>query len=254
MFHCAVSVGEYIYLIGGSDGKKPLNDVWASKDRGRSWSLVCGNAPWSGRQGHACVAVDRDVYLIGGMVDSDIRQNDTWKSSDGCSTWVEVFSEAAWSPRQGHATVVYDGAIYMSGGWNEGYLNDFFRLRVSPAKQISVPLAQGAQSGLPDYMLTTGGKHDEFFEGLFNTMDCVSEWRKMQRSKFMIINFLQTVHECIYDAIAAPNDESHTEKARDRELQAETLAESNFSNICREILGEFVVDTAGEQSATGHIM
>ena len=47
--------------------KTALADVWASSDRGKSWTQVCHAAPWEGRQGHTCAVLDNEVYLLGGV-------------------------------------------------------------------------------------------------------------------------------------------------------------------------------------------
>ena len=66
---------------GGHDGRMQLRDVWASADEGVSWTQVCQVAQWDGRQGHASVAIDGFVYLMGGF-GGDSRFNDLWKSRD----------------------------------------------------------------------------------------------------------------------------------------------------------------------------
>ena len=79
---CYLTFSSQLYTIsGGHDGRMQLKDVWASSDGGATWTQVCQNAQWEGRQGHACVLVDGYVYLMGGLSGAT-RFNDLWKSRD----------------------------------------------------------------------------------------------------------------------------------------------------------------------------
>ena len=63
MFLTCVSFGDYIYVMGGHDGKNYLHDVWSSSDDGATWTEVCSNASWGGRQGHSVVVMSPQVSI-----------------------------------------------------------------------------------------------------------------------------------------------------------------------------------------------
>ncbi|CAN0293393.1 unnamed protein product, partial [Discosporangium mesarthrocarpum] len=114
MFHTVVTVNSAMYLIGGFDGRRKLNDVWASTD-GWHWSLVTHEAQWSPRSGHAAVALERGLYVIGGEGEGDGEKlNDVWRSLDGAH-WTRE-ENVPFSPRQGHAAVSHQGYLVVLGG------------------------------------------------------------------------------------------------------------------------------------------
>mmetsp|Transcript_22919 Transcript_22919/g.73700 ORF Transcript_22919/g.73700 Transcript_22919/m.73700 type:complete len:391 (-) Transcript_22919:27-1199(-) len=91
-----------IFVAGGYDGQKPLNDVWASADGGKSWTRLCRRAPWSPRKGHALLSTDRSLILAGGQGGTS-SFGDCWTSDDGAS-WSLLCLDAP--PRHLHAAVL----------------------------------------------------------------------------------------------------------------------------------------------------
>jgi N-acetylneuraminic acid mutarotase len=85
--HEAFAFDNALWVIAGytnvinANGRFFANDVWRSDDKGRSWTQVDSDAPFSPRY-VTSVAVSNDaVWLIGG-VDSHWK-NDVWRSLDG---------------------------------------------------------------------------------------------------------------------------------------------------------------------------
>jgi hypothetical protein len=118
------------------------NDVWKSKDSGKTWNLVSGGhgAPWAARAYFQAVKKGRYMYVIGGQdsmaidnpdptcggaplppgacPDSILKStffNDVWRSHDGI-TWEKMTGNAPWDPRAGLSAVVHRGWIYVTGG------------------------------------------------------------------------------------------------------------------------------------------
>ena len=93
LLHATVVLGNAIYLIGGNDGNT-LNDVWKSTD-GKSWTSELTDTPnppstqFSRRNSHAAVALNNELYLIGGN-DGTNQLNDVWKSSDAGASWTRI--------------------------------------------------------------------------------------------------------------------------------------------------------------------
>mmetsp|Transcript_51913 Transcript_51913/g.43591 ORF Transcript_51913/g.43591 Transcript_51913/m.43591 type:complete len:85 (-) Transcript_51913:285-539(-) len=63
--HALVTYENKIFLVGGFNGIKVLNDIWASSD-GRYWTLITEFAPFDPRHGHAMVSNKGKLFLIGG--------------------------------------------------------------------------------------------------------------------------------------------------------------------------------------------
>lgn len=143
--------GKFIVLGGRTPKMMPLafgdsifhNDVWRSKDSGKTWDQVTGGhgAPWDARAYFQAVTKGPYVYVIGGQ-DSTAKAsmnptcigiplppgvpcpqyvleskffNDVWRSRDGVD-WQQMTNDAAWSERAGLSAVTHRGWLYVMGG------------------------------------------------------------------------------------------------------------------------------------------
>src|SRR5579859_1581344 len=89
---------------------------------GSNWLQVTSSAQWSGRGGHAAVALNGKVWVYGGSTPGAI--NDVWSSIDG-TNWTQVTGAAPWSARYQHSAVVFNGKMWVLGGANgNSYYND----------------------------------------------------------------------------------------------------------------------------------
>ncbi len=114
-----------------SGGKKdnlsgvPLNDIWYSSD-GYNWTEATASAQWAARFGHAMVAHDGKLWVIGGQTAIG-AVNDVWYSEDGV-TWQLATSSASWSARCYQAVESYNGELWLFAGVASGpQLNDVWR-------------------------------------------------------------------------------------------------------------------------------
>jgi len=143
--------GQFLVLGGRSPKMMPLafgdsdfhNDVWRSKDSGKTWDQVSGGhgAPWDARAYFQTVTKGRYVYVIGGQDSTAMPSanptcigiplppnvpcpqyvleskffNDVWRSKDGVK-WKQMTSDAAWSERAGLSAVTHRGWLYVMGG------------------------------------------------------------------------------------------------------------------------------------------
>jgi hypothetical protein len=120
----AGSVNDDSSVIGGPPVREYFNDVWRSRDDGRTWTQMTGAAPWSKRAGAATVVKGEHMFLLGGEVGFACFTpgcippyfNDVWRSRDG-ATWEQVTPAAGWSPRPGHKCEVLQGKIICFGGF-----------------------------------------------------------------------------------------------------------------------------------------
>ncbi|WCJ28524.1 Kelch repeat-containing F-box family protein [Euphorbia peplus] len=81
--HSLNFVSDCLVLFGGGcEGGRHLDDTWVAymgNDFPRifKWQKIDSGVP-SGRFGHSCVTIGRNLVLFGGINDRGIRQNDTW--------------------------------------------------------------------------------------------------------------------------------------------------------------------------------
>jgi len=99
-------------------GRKFLNDVWASAD-GSQWELITANASWSARSGARLVVFGGKLFLVAGEVGftPDTQDGDIWTSVDG-KDWILLTPTPGWSKRSGHGVVVAGNELLVIAGWN----------------------------------------------------------------------------------------------------------------------------------------
>ncbi|PKL62972.1 MAG: hypothetical protein CVV31_03000 [Methanomicrobiales archaeon HGW-Methanomicrobiales-2] len=130
--HTSVAMpdGSIVLMGGHDDGYNRLNDTWLSRDGGTTWTVVNTSPGWSGRDGHAAVAVGDSIVLMGG--NDGALKNDVWRSDDYGATWENITPQDPddiWPARRDHTSVTMpDGSIVTMGGsgavWRE---NDVWR-------------------------------------------------------------------------------------------------------------------------------
>jgi len=115
-------VGDEVLLMGGdhdvpvfSSAGPNYNDVWSTKDGGRSWSLV-GAAGWCTRTGQKCIQSEGLIYCVGGAHQNGTTylQHDVWSSPDG-RAWTQV-SDDAWGCAAGEPSCGKDDLLLLERG------------------------------------------------------------------------------------------------------------------------------------------
>lgn len=120
-----IAGGCYGSSIG--DGRKFLNDIWASDD-GVSWDNVVANASWSARSGARLAVFGGKLLLIAGEVGftPDTQDGDIWISDDA-KTWTLLTPTPGFTKRSGHGVVVAGGELLVIAGWhNNACLHDLW--------------------------------------------------------------------------------------------------------------------------------
>lgn len=109
-----------VWIMGGFNSSfQNLNDVWSSATNNGSTWTESTNIPWSARHGMGLVTFNpgtgSNMWLMGGMNNSNQTLNDVWKTNNG-STWTQVTANAPWSARRYAGVVVLDGKMWVVGG------------------------------------------------------------------------------------------------------------------------------------------
>ncbi|CAL1158258.1 unnamed protein product [Cladocopium goreaui] len=116
--HAVVAFNEQIWVLAGENS--PIgqsiyfNDVWASRD-GRQWEQLSGSAPWCKRTSAAAAAFNSQVFVLGGVSESNTYLNDVWSTADG-RQWSELVSAAPWSARWGFGAAALKDRLVIMGG------------------------------------------------------------------------------------------------------------------------------------------
>jgi Kelch motif protein len=122
----AVTNNGQIWVMGGQTQDSPFpivnNDVWSSSN-GVTWTEVTSSAPWGGRTQFGTVALNGQLWVMGGENNTGGYLNDVWSSSNGV-TWVEATNSAPWGARQAFGAMALSGQLWVMGGEGNTYLND----------------------------------------------------------------------------------------------------------------------------------
>lgn len=117
VFYGTVVFNGKIWMLGGFDGKRYLNDVWSSSD-GAHWERVADSAEWSPRTMGVVVATKDSIFVLGGgVIDGDkeinpASEHEVWRSNDG-KEWERVNADLR---RKWRGTpVMFDNKLWLVG-------------------------------------------------------------------------------------------------------------------------------------------
>ncbi|KAF4652513.1 hypothetical protein FOL47_011045 [Perkinsus chesapeaki] len=140
--HCCASVGDRIFLFGGTDGESRKCDVYCYWCTRQEWEKIQVQRSHDGqlsepaaRSGARSVVYEGIVYIFGGYTKKDGDYfNDTWAFNPLYHTWT-VLAAAGDVParRTDHSMVLYDGSIYVFGGFDgRNRYNDVYSMELPP--------------------------------------------------------------------------------------------------------------------------
>ena len=133
MGHCVVDFQNKLWVLGGSNGTDPLNDVWSYDQSNQRWSQQTPKANWSARCMFAAAATpaipgfrgfeDEKIWIYGGTDDPDTieARMDLWSTTDGI-TWKEE-KTLAMGPLRGQpngATLFWNNGLHLAGSFKLG--------------------------------------------------------------------------------------------------------------------------------------
>lgn len=124
-----VSLGKYMYILGGDANQGyHINNIYRSAD-GIKWELINKSPPWAPRALHLSFVFNKFIYVIGGQTMprftplepvGEFYYRDIWKSKDGIK-WTRVHPVGPlWQPRGGYggSGFVLNNEVYVIGGFN----------------------------------------------------------------------------------------------------------------------------------------
>ncbi|HTH38202.1 MAG TPA: hypothetical protein VL572_09555 [Pyrinomonadaceae bacterium] len=172
VFYGAAVFDGKMWMFGGFDGKKYLNDIWNSVD-GVNWVRVAENTAWSPRTGPVVAVFNDEIWLLGGgTIDGAPRINPTserevWASGDG-KTWRQVDADLK---RKWRGTpVVFDNKLWLVGANRGGSFESAVWMTENGSnwKELSAPWSpRGAVAAwvFGDKLYMTGGKSSHVENG-----------------------------------------------------------------------------------------
>ncbi|XP_034235806.1 leucine-zipper-like transcriptional regulator 1 isoform X2 [Thrips palmi] len=141
--HTIVPYKNNVYIFGGDNGKKMLNDLLVFDCKGASWGRVPqGLNPPAPRYHHSAVVYGDSMFVFGGYT-GDIHsnsnltnKNDLFEYKFGSATWIEwKYSGRAPVPRSAHGAAVHDGKMYIFAGYDgNARLNDMWSISLTRNK------------------------------------------------------------------------------------------------------------------------
>lgn len=135
--HTVVAYKDAIYVFGGDNGKKMLNDLIRFDVKEKSWGRAFSTGfPPAPRYHHSAVVYGSSMFVFGGYT-GDIHsnsnltnKNDLFEYKFQNGTWVEwKFAVAGRTPvpRSAHGAAVYDNKLWIYAGYDgNARLNDMW--------------------------------------------------------------------------------------------------------------------------------
>ncbi|KAJ4452583.1 putative Kelch-type beta propeller [Paratrimastix pyriformis] len=119
--HSATVLGDSIYIFGGKDFFKRLNELWEYSFVKRSWSEIRVGSPPSARTSHSVVAHNDCLYVFGGLFTAagqpDRFYNDLYEFSPALRRWTLLRSTGLQPPPLAyHSAVVLKHRMLVFGG------------------------------------------------------------------------------------------------------------------------------------------
>ncbi|CAN1296792.1 Kelch domain-containing protein 3 [Linum perenne] len=131
--HSCTTVGEHLYVFGGTDGVKPLRDLHILNTSTHTWisPTMRGDGP-EAREGHSAAVVGKRIYIFGGCgqssdTNNEVYYNDLYILNTETFVWkCATTSGSPPSPRDSHTCSSWRNNIIVIGGEDDHdyYLSD----------------------------------------------------------------------------------------------------------------------------------
>ena len=139
--HTMVAWGGRIYVFGGDNGRRMLNDFLVSHTKDSSWArVVFTGSPPAHRYHHSAVVFRDSMFVFGGYTgdifsNSNLRnKNDLYEYKFTTSQWInweDKITGAVPPARSAHGAAVYDNRLWIFAGY-DGHvrLNDMWTINL----------------------------------------------------------------------------------------------------------------------------
>lgn len=144
--HSSSIIKHNMYIFGGWDGSKRLNDLFVFSLKEFIWSQVqvVGESP-APRAGMELCNVNDKLFLFGGSGPHAYCFNDLYTFDPDCSTWEHCnnFRDPDTNPnpkaRAGHSMTLVGCKLYIIGGsYGQDYLKDVYILDTDPCPEFKL--------------------------------------------------------------------------------------------------------------------
>ncbi|XP_057791933.1 tip elongation aberrant protein 1-like [Salvia miltiorrhiza] len=174
--HSCTTVGDNLFVFGGTDGRRPLNDLQVFQTSSNTWVVPCvrGDAP-EPREGHSAALIGKRLFIFGGCgkyENSEIYYDDLYILNTETFVWKRVLpSGIPPSKRDSHTCVSWNNKIIVVGGEDSFnyYLSDVHILdadtlvwcKLNTTGQLLPPRGGHTTISLGKNLFVFGGFSDE---------------------------------------------------------------------------------------------
>ncbi|XXG46576.1 hypothetical protein AAC387_Pa02g1386 [Persea americana] len=176
--HSCTTVGNNLYVFGGTDGKSPLKDLHILDTSSNTWIVpsISGEGP-EAREGHSAILVDKRLFIFGGCGKSydepeEVYFNDLYILDTERFIWNRaITSGTPPSARDSHTCSSWRNKIIVIGGEDASdyYLSDVHILDVdtlvwrelNTSGQLLTPRAGHSTVALGKHLFVFGGFTDD---------------------------------------------------------------------------------------------
>ncbi|KAF2312873.1 hypothetical protein GH714_040930 [Hevea brasiliensis] len=124
--HSCTTVGDNLFVFGGTDGMNPLKDLHILDISSHTWisPTVRGEGP-EAREGHSAALVGKRLFIFGGCGKSsndnvEVYYNDLYILNTETLVWKELNTTGQkLPPRAGHSTVAFGKNLFVFGGFTD---------------------------------------------------------------------------------------------------------------------------------------
>ncbi|VFQ74990.1 unnamed protein product [Cuscuta campestris] len=174
--HSCTTVGDNLYVFGGTDGTRPLSDLHILDTSSNTWisPSLRGDGP-EPREGHSAALIGRRLFIFGGCGKSEDREiyyDDLYILNTETFMWKRVVpSGTPPTKRESHSCSSWRNKIIVIGGEDtcNFYLSDvhildtdsFLWSKLNTTGQLLSPRAGHTTIALGKYLFVFGGFSDE---------------------------------------------------------------------------------------------
>ncbi|KAK6128175.1 hypothetical protein DH2020_038077 [Rehmannia glutinosa] len=174
--HSCTTVGDNLFVFGGTDGRRPLNDLHILDTSSNTWILpsVRGDGP-EPREGHSAALIGKRLFIFGGcgkFENSEIYYDDLYILNTETFAWKRVVpSGTPPSKRDSHTCSSWKNKIIVIGGEDSCnyYLSDVHILdadtlvwcKLNTTGQLLPPRGGHTSIGFGKNLFVFGGFSDE---------------------------------------------------------------------------------------------